>query len=277
MTAVVVPIFNAPQETKACLESLAQKTDPTVDVILINDASDHPAIASILANRPAAWTLIENEHNIGFVASANLGMAMAAPNDVVLLNADTEVTFGWLEALEHCLASDPSIASVSPLTNHGEIASIPEFCAPNPYPKDPESWARACYQSIEDPSRVEWIDVPTTIGFCMLLRRETLHAIGCFDEASFGRGYGEENDWCQRAIQAGWRHVLCDRAFVAHQGGASFGPLGLSPGGEAMARLVERYPNYPKDVADFIANDPMANRRRAIVEYYQKTAHNKAL
>lgn len=274
MTTVVVPIFNAPEETARCLSALANKTDPSTRVVLINDASSDPSVMDVLADRPRSWTLIENEQNVGFVASANLGMAIAAPDDVLLLNADTEVTEGWLDALEHCLASDPKIASVSPLTNHGEIASIPSFCQANPYPDSPDHWARACQHSLEDPTHIDWIDVPTTIGFCMLLRRETLNAIGYFDEAAFGRGYGEENDWCQRAIGAGWRHVLCDRAFVAHRGGASFGPLGLAPGGEAMAQLISRYPNYERDVAQFIADDPMASRRRQIVEYYEKTQHN---
>ncbi len=275
MTTVVVPIFNAPEETARCLSALADKTNSNTRVVLIDDASSDPRVTEVLTDRPRSWTLIENQHNIGFVATANLGMAIAAPDDVLLLNADTEVTDGWLDALEECLASDPRIASVSPLTNHGEIASIPVFCQANPYPESPDRWAYACQQSFEDSTHRGWVDVPTTIGFCMLLRRQTLDAIGYFDEAAFGRGYGEENDWCQRAIVAGWRHVLCDRAFVAHRGGASFGPLGLAPGGEAMAQLISRYPSYEQDVAKFIAEDPMSDRRGQIVEYYQKTPHNK--
>lgn len=275
MTTIVVPVFNAPEETEICLKSLAHHISTEVRVIVINDASDDDRIESVLATMPAHWTRIDNERNVGFVASANLGMTMAAPDDVLLLNADTEVTTGFLEALGDALQSDAKIASVSPLTNHGEIASIPEFCVANPYPKDPERWADACRSSFEDDDIPAFVEVPTSIGFCMLLKREALDQIGYFDEAAFGRGYGEENDWCQRAIEAGWRHVLCDRAFVAHLGGASFGPLGLKPGGEAMTELLKRYPNYTNDVAAFIKKDPMAQRRQAIVEYYQNSEHNK--
>ena len=241
---------------------------------MINDASTDLSLERVLRDLPDHWVVVHNEKNIGFVATANLGMALAAPDDVLLLNADTEVTTGWLDEMEACLDSDQTIASVSPLTNHGEIASIPLFCQPNSFPKDAEQWAVACRQSADSVAEVSWTEVPTTIGFCMLIRRKALHDIGCFDEQAFGRGYGEENDWCQRAIRAGWRHVLCDRAYVAHQGGASFGPLGLMSGGEALRQLAKRYPNYESDVAAFIKDDPMAARRQQIVEYYRKTPHN---
>lgn len=274
MTTVVVPVFNAPEETQACLQSLATHTDPSTSIIIVNDASDDPLIKTVLKERPSAWTLIENERNIGFVGSANLGMVLAGGDDVVLLNADTEVTPNWLVTLEQCLEADAKIASVSPLTNHGEIASVPIFCQPNAFPQDKEAWAQACFDSASEDHPWDLFEVPTTIGFCMLIRRSALNAIGYFDESAFGRGYGEENDWCQRAIQAGWRHVICDRAFVAHRGGASFGPLGLFPGGEAMQILLQRYPNYADAVAEFIAKDPMAERRSAIVEYYHQTQHN---
>lgn len=274
MTTIVVPIFNAIEEAATCLQSLADRTPDRAKVILINDASTDPSVAQALADIPDHWVVVHNEKNIGFVATANLGMALAAPDDVLLLNADTEVTTGWLDEMEACLGSDPAIASVSPLTNHGEIASIPLFCQANSYPEDAERWAVACRHSSDPAIEAVWTEVPTTIGFCMLIRRQVLHEIGCFDEQAFGRGYGEENDWCQRAIQSGWRHVLCDRAYVAHQGGASFGPLGLTPGGEALRQLAQRYPNYESDVAEFIKNDPMASRRQQIVEYYQKTPHN---
>jgi len=273
MTTVIVPVYDAPSATQRCLSALQRYTPTDTPVIVINDASPNPAIGPVLESLPPGWCVVHNDVNIGFVGSANLGLALCGGDDAVLLNADTEVTEGWLAALTACLASDPTIASVSPLTNNGEIASIPQFCAPNPYPEDPNAWARACHHAGVDGADEDWIDVPTTVGFCMLIRRLALDEVGFFDEAAFGRGYGEENDWCQRALRCGYRHVICDRAFVAHEGGASFGPLGLAPGGEAMATLLERYPNYEADVARFIDKDPLAKRRQRIIESYQQTAH----
>ena len=264
MIAVVVPVFNAPAETERCLHALAANVPDHTPVVVIDDASDDPRLEKILEQQPKHWYRVQNERNLGFVATANLGMAMAGDADIVLLNADTQVTSGWLEAIDRCAASDPRIASVTPLTNNGEIASIPEFCRANRWPDDPERWALAC----RDSGAPVYTEVPTAVGFCMYLRRACLDRIGEFDESAFGRGYGEENDWCMRAITKGWRHVLCDDAFVAHQGGASFGPLGLTPGGQAMQTLLNRYPDYMDRVRTLIETDPMAERRAAIVRRY---------
>lgn len=265
MTVIVVPVFNAADATRRCLTALEATVPPDQPVIVIDDASSEPEIASIMQALPRQWTQVHNRANLGFVASANLGMTLAAGEDVILLNADTQVTEGWLEAIERCRDADPGIASVTPLSNNAEIASIPEFCVANPWPDDPERWARACRES----GPPVYFEVPTAVGFCMFLRRQCIDQIGLFDEQAFGRGYGEENDWCLRSTAAGWRHVLCDDAFVAHQGGASFGPLGLRPGGEAMQTLLSRYPDYMQRVQAFIDADPMVERRREIVEAYR--------
>ncbi len=268
--AIVVPVFNAPDALHCCLKALVNTLHDPVDaaVILIDDGSTDDAIGDILAEQPDTWVHVRNSRNLGFVATANLGISLAGRADVILLNSDTQVTAGWLEAILTCAAADPNIASITPLTNHGEIASIPEFCRPNPWPEDADRWARACRES----GPPLYPDVPTGVGFCMYLRRACLDAIGGFDEVAYGRGYGEENDWCCRASAAGWRHVLCDSAFVAHRGGASFEPLGLKPGGEAMKTLLGRYPDYLDRVSRFIADDPMAQRRRTITEYYRRLA-----
>jgi GT2 family glycosyltransferase len=264
-TAVVVPIYNAPLETRRCLAALAKtKSKDSAAVIVIDDASTDPRVAPVLAQLPREWVVLRNHKNMGFVATANLGMALAGRADVVLLNSDTQVSTGWLDAMLLCAQSDPRIASVTPLTNHGEIASVPVFCQPNPWPEDPDQWARAALES----GPADYPDIPTGVGFCMYMRRTAIDELGGFDEIAFGRGYGEENDWCCRATKAGWRHVLCDHAFVAHQGGASFSPLGLLPGGSAMETLLGRYPHYADLVETFIAEDPFKSRREHIVRTY---------
>jgi len=265
MTVIVVPVFNAPVATRRCLSALAESVDARQPVIVIDDASTDPAIPGLLEQQPRPWMRVRNENNLGFVATANLGMTLAVGQDVVLLNADTCVTRGWLEAIERCAASDPAIASVTPLTNNGEIASVPEFCRPNPWPEDPGRWAEACREA----GPPQYPEVPTAVGFCMYLRRQAIEDLGLFDEQAFGRGYGEENDWCMRALHAGWRHVICDDAFVAHEGGASFGPLGLEPGGQAMETLLARHPDYMERVRAFIEADPMAERRQEIIGAYR--------
>lgn len=253
---IVVPVHNGADVLPACLDSLARTLSADVEVELVDDASTDPRVAPILAaheHRPR-WRVERQPRNLGFVGTVNAAFARA-PGDVLLLNSDTVATRGWLERMQRCAASDPRIATVTPFSNNAEICSLPDFCRANPVPEDPDAVAAACAVPADYP------ELPTAVGFCMWVARAALDAVGDFDAATFGRGYGEENDFCMRAAAHGFRNVLCDDAYVVHVGGQSFAAAGLAPGGENLARLVARYPHYNRLVADFIARDPLAARR----------------
>ena len=66
------------------------------------------------------------------------------------------------------------------------------------------------------------------------------------------------------------KNVLCDDAFVAHVGGASFGPLGLAPDDESMNSLLNKHPGYRDQVQSFISKDPLAARRDLIIESFRR-------
>lgn len=265
---VIVPVYNGVDALAACLAALAACVPDAARVQLVDDASPDPRVAGLLeqfkAGARCAVQLHTQPSNRGFVATVNAAIARAA-GDVVLLNADTIVTAGWLERMAACAASDPRIGTATPWSNNAEICSIPDFCVANPLPGDPESVARAC----RDAGPPGFPELPTAVGFCMYIRRATLEAVGDFDVATFGRGYGEENDFCRRAAGHGWRNVLCDDTFVGHRGGASFAGTGHAPGGANLARLVARYPGYNALVADFIARDPLAPLRARIAARLQ--------
>ena len=266
---IIVPVFNALEHVKVCLESIARTLPPDSQVLLIDDASTdervRPFLQSWVNEAKPYRRLLIHEENKGFVATANKGMQMAG-TDVVLLNSDTEVTTGWLECLADCLASDNSIATATPWSNNGEIVSIPTFCVSNPIPDNADIIAR----KIKSCGSPHYPELPTAVGFCMAISLPAIGQVGMFDEKSFGRGYGEENDFCQRAEQAGFRNVLCDDAYVVHHGGASFGPLGLKPDESSMQRLLAKHPDYQEKVSDFIQKDPLAPRRQEILDYLER-------
>jgi GT2 family glycosyltransferase len=267
---IVVPVYNAAALLRRCLDALDRHTQAAqARVLVIDDASPDPAIAPLLEEwqrtSPLAPRVLRNEVNLGFVGSVNRAIA-ATRGDVLLLNADTEVTPGWLPRMRRALESDARVATVTPFSNNAEICSWPELCKAAPVPADAATIARACAES----GPPEYPELPTAVGFCMLIRRATLDAIGDFDRATFGRGYGEENDFCCRAAAHGWRNVLADDCYVVHAGGGSFAPLGLKPGGDNLARLLARYPRYNAQVADFIAADPLAARRARVSERYRE-------
>jgi GT2 family glycosyltransferase len=267
---IIVPVFNAFEKLEACLASISRTTEPDTPVLLIDDASTdmriQPLLQAWVNEAGLARRLLVHTKNRGFVATANHGMRLAE-TDMVLLNSDTEVTRGWLQNLAVCLGSDESIATATPWSNNGEIVSLPKFCVSNPVPGNPEviaSLIKSCGQPV-------YPEMPTAVGFCMAISLRAIRQIGLFDEVAFGLGYGEENDFCQRAEQAGLRNVLCDDTFVVHHGGASFGPLGLKPGGESMQRLLAKHPDYMKKVSEFIKTDPLAQRRQQILDCLERS------
>lgn len=260
---IIVPAYQAAAELSACLESLERTLAPGTAVFVADDASPDPAVAEVIAaaaaRRHLALVQRRRTQNLGFVGNVNLALAETAPADVILLNSDTVALPGWYEALLRCAASDPRIGTITPWSNNAEICSFPDFCRAAPLP-DANAAARLAL-ALRQQGAPSYPELPTGVGFCLYVRRALLDAVGNFDQALFGRGYGEENDLCLRAAAHGWRNVLCDDAYVAHRGGASFGPEGHRPGGENLRRLTARYPHYNAQVADFILRDPLAPLR----------------
>ena len=87
---------------------------------------------------------------------------------------------------------------------------------------------------------------------------KAVREVGLLDEENFGKGYGEENDWCQRAIAAGYENVQVDNLFVYHKHGGSF------PSEEKQRLLKEhseallrKHPDYNRDTADYCRRDPL--------------------
>jgi hypothetical protein len=108
------------------------------------------------------------------------------------------------------------------------------------------------------------IDLPTAVGFCMHIRRACLDQVGLFDAQRFGRGYGEENDFCMRAAGAGWRNVLAGDVFVYHEGAVSFSGERLALTENAGRTLAELYPDYLRRVREYLRHDPAGTLRAAV-------------
>src|SRR5690606_20374568 len=144
-----------------------------------DDASPDPRVAEVLraiaAEGHAQVEILANERNLGFTGTANRGFGLSR-RDVVLLNSDTIVTDGWLDALLRCAASDPTIGTITPWSNNAEILSYPRFCVNNAWPEgaDPrpvaDAFARAAVPS--------YPELPTGVGFCFFVRRALLDEIG---------------------------------------------------------------------------------------------------
>lgn len=260
---VVVPVYKAQQATAQCL-TLLLKHNKNDEVVIIDDGSDDAAISSMLSDfvsQSPHWQLFVNPENVGFVKTANRGLKLSFGHSL-LLNTDTLVSAGWLQRFKECLRHVPDLATATPWSNNAEICSWPDTLQNNPIPTDIDALAGALNQSHQP----VYPELPTAVGFCMLITAQAKQKIGYFNEAVFGHGYGEENDYSLRATAYGLRNVLVDNAYVAHVGNQSFVELGLQPNQKTMQRLLAIHPEYSELIDDFIKKDPLGTLRQSITD-----------
>ena len=260
---IIVPIFNAFEDVCECLGRLHRYTAFEHIVILIDDASTDQRIshlcAEFVAKRPSS-KFIKQSTNQGFVHTVNRGLKEALGH-VVILNTDAFVPEGWLERLISPILEDPRVSSVTPMTNNGEIANVPLICKPeNLHPGVADKIDIVARQF--DPINT-LTEIPTGVGFCMAMSKEWINKIPSFD-ISFGRGYGEEVDWCQQAIQLGGKHMLTGALFVEHRGGMSFGADKEVLITNNNQLIQQRYSDYDFRVQRFISEDPAIGQRLAL-------------
>ncbi|GAB5452701.1 MAG: glycosyltransferase [Halioglobus sp.] len=265
---VVIPVYDGLDETRACLESVLQTVDRKwARLVVIDDCSPNPDISAYLrtlAQQYPELVLERNTQNLGFVATANRGIMLDSSRDVLLLNSDVEVAGDWLTQIQANAYSADKIGSVTPFSNNATICSFPNFCKDNTLPFGLEYPDLAAYfPRLFDAG--DCVDVPTGVGFCMYMRRECIDEVGVFNEERFGRGYGEENDWCQRALASGWRNVHMAGCFIYHKGGVSFGASQKPAVARAMEILDETFPSYHQDIQAYIAEDPARKHRMKVL------------
>lgn len=256
MIDVIVPVYDGLEETVRCIQSVLDNNNISqFNLLVIDDCSPNPAIKDYLLelSRQGKIELLVNDINKGFVGTVNRGMSLHSDRDVLLLNSDTQVANNWLDRILAHAGSDSRIATITPFSNNAEICSFPRYCQPNNLFED-KSVAEVDAVFAELP--IQQIDVPTGVGFCMYIRRQALDDIGLFDEKTFGRGYGEENDFCRRASARGWRNVTCSNVFVFHDGGVSFSTEKAARVQHAMAILDSKYPDYHRLVHEHLQRDP---------------------
>jgi GT2 family glycosyltransferase len=252
---IIIPAYRNAAVTFDCIESvLAHRDDDRDMVIVINDCSPDIDVAPMLRQYRTAknvW-LVTNPTNLGFVRSVNRGLNMARFGHVILLNSDTIVYNGWIDELVAC-ADNPGIGTATPLSNNATIFSYPHPALPV-NELDDIDFAEVAAFALTQPRAL--VDVPTGHGFCLLIKRDVADEVGLLDE-TFGRGYGEENDFCQRAADLGYRNVATPTVFVQHRESVSFGDEKGDLLRTNLGIIAARYPEYHRTISQWEKADAL--------------------
>jgi GT2 family glycosyltransferase/glycosyltransferase involved in cell wall biosynthesis len=261
---VIIPVYRGREETLACIESVLATLGPDANIIVVDDATEDAVLAAALDvwSSNGRIALLRNSRNIGFVASVNRAMERNPTHDALLLNSDTRVFADWLPRLRAAAYSSASVGTVTPLSNSGSIASYPSTDAVMADPGD----GAALHALAARTHPGVCPEIPVGVGFCLYIRRDCLRDTGMLDAAVFGKGYGEETDFCLRARGRGWSHRLAADVFVYHVGGRSFGTRRAALLDRSQRLLNLRHPGFDRSIADFIDQDPLHGLRRRLDE-----------
>ena len=216
--SVVIPSYNGRALLEVCLASIARHRpdDATAEVVVSDDGSTDGTADWLVATYPWA-RLVRSARNGGFVVAANAGIAAAGGEFVQLLNNDTEVAAGWIEA---GLApfNDPTVGSVAPLvlvrSDPSRVDSAGDSYALVGWPSKRGHGQSAARWGARPADRVFGAS-----GSSAFYRASALQRVGAFDP-SFG-SYYEDVDLAFRLRWAGYSCVYAPGCRILHEVSAS--------------------------------------------------------
>jgi len=224
--SVIIVTWNGRELLRNCLRTVVRGLTPdpwslTPELIVVDNASTDGSAEMVRREFPDAQVIV-NAENVGFARANNQGIRVSRGRYVLLLNNDTLVPSGALEALVAFMEAHGDAGAVCPRLRRPDGTPQPFAFGGDPtlgyllrrginrliFRRSLHDWATDAIQL------VNWVS-----GACLLARREAIDRAGLLDEAIFM--YFEDNDWCLRIRQAGWRVYYNPQVAITHIGGQS--------------------------------------------------------
>jgi len=230
LVSVIVPVHNALEDVKLCMNSLIENTFSTVELIVINDGSEDDTSNWLVefARRHDHVKLTRHITAQGYTRAVNAGATQASGEYLIILNSDTILPPCWLERLCAPLLQDPSVCAAGPVSNAATWQSVPDIKAKEggwavndmPLGMDVVAVDRLLQRNALG-LKSEPVDLLN--GFCYAFRRTTFNELNGLDGQAFPSGYGEETDLFMRLKKMGGKAVIVPNLFVYHAKSKSFG------------------------------------------------------
>ncbi|WP_342436603.1 glycosyltransferase [Paenibacillus sp. FSL L8-0436] len=226
---VIVCVYNALEYVKLCLESLIAKKTIPFNLIIVDSGSEKETkdyLASFA--RKYDCKLKTNNSKTDYTIASNQGLKLFTSKYCVLLNSDTIVSIHWLEKLMDCMESESSTGIVGPLSNSASYQSVPKDVNGNGGTVNElkklggkELTIEQMAYFIEQQSKRIFPVVNQVNGFCYMINRSVIEKIGDQDEINFPC-YGGEDDYCIRAVNAGFKLKVADDCYIYHYKSKSY-------------------------------------------------------
>lgn len=219
--SAIIVTYNKWSMTEQCLKYLVEKTPELQEIIVVdNHSSDETPekLKAWQAKDPDRYKIILNQKNLGYAAACNQGLAMAQSEYLMIMNNDILVTYGWLARMLNDMERE-KVYFTGPSASNGygqqTIQEIPrDFIWKNDLLEEYAQQRALKYKH-------QGLKTHRLVGFCILFHRKVCDIIGGLD-TRFGIGTFEDDDFCYRAIMAGFQPWWSQSSFVHHLGGVSF-------------------------------------------------------
>ena len=216
--SIIIPTFGQHMLTAQCLRSInAFPPSTSYEVIVADDAYPEPFDTGdfdILGVR-----VIRQQKNLGFLRNCNQAVSQARGSRLLLLNNDTQVLEGAIDALWGTFGKFSNVGAVGAklLYPSGELQEAGGIIW-----RDGSGWNWGRDQDASLPQFNYVRDVDYCSAAALMVDRQAWSAIGGFDE-QFVPCYYEDTDLCFALRDAGWRTLYQPAAHVVHFEGASHG------------------------------------------------------
>ncbi len=217
---IVVPAWNAWEQTQACLESLRPTLGVQDQVIVVDNGSVDTTSTRL---KLFSWAeVVTNPSNLGVAEAYNQGVRQARHDIIVFLHNDTVVTGHWLDALLMPF-EDSAVGAVGPRSN---FCSGPQAAEGASYLDDDTAGFRQFARDWEQAHRTEISPIELLSPFCLAVRRSAFDQVLGFDDDDAAAGI-EEDDLCRRLTSKGWGLRIAHGSFVHHGGHRTFEANGV--------------------------------------------------
>ena len=221
--SIIIVNFNTKDLLSACLTSLFthKKKEDQWEILVVDNASSDGSLDEVKSHLDQIGTkvksikvhLISNKVNLGYAAANNQGIRASKGDYVLLLNSDTEVRNGTIDAMLTYMETHQSISAATCRVELSD-GSLDPAC----HRGFPTPWAAYTYfsglerllphsklfseyhQGYKDKTKEHTVDCIS--GAFLLIRRKIIEKVGLLDETFFM--YGEDVDWCYRIRQKGF-------------------------------------------------------------------------